>query len=387
MSLAINPQGITIDTYNDIFSRLVEGYKAIYGQDIAVDADTADGQRIGIEAKAQLDLQTALLYLYTSLDIDQAKGEALNRAIKYCGIARRAATKSTWDINVTVSQAVTLNDGYTIKDNAGQEWITTTDQVLTAGTHVVSFESVTLGAVVGLIGSTFEQVTVVLGVSSFSATVSANVGFNEETDEQLRLRRIKSLQNPAYSTIGAITAKIFAVDNVTDVVVYENYTDSYDSDLDLAAHSIWCVVEGGDVDLIAEAIARQKTAGTGLKGSVVGTFLETLTNGRVITHLMNFDRTTYVDIYVRMDATRTTSVPVDTALIAQNLAAHAFKIGEPVDAYALYEIAVQGFKGAYLTGLEISVDNVTFTSGRLAVINGGKYVINAINVTVNEIIP
>ena len=387
MSLAITPTGITIDTLSELIERLSTEYRNIYGQDIAIDQDTADGQRIGIESKLILDVQTALLYLYTSLDVDQAKGEALNRAIKYAGIVRRQATNSTWDLTVTADRFLTIPSGYTIKDESGQEWQTVTDYDLFVGANSVSFESVNLGAVVGLIGSTFEQVTVYLGITGIAASVSAVVGIDEETDEELRLRRNRSLQNPSYSTIGSMTGKLFNVNNVIDVMVYENSSDVYDALLDLNAHSIWCVVEGGDVAAIAEVIAKQKTAGTGLKGDITGTYLETLDNGRVITHLMKFDRPDYIDVYVKVDATRTTSSPVDTALLAANLAKASFKIGDPVDAFALYEVATVDFKGAYLSNLQISDDDITYTNGRLDAVNGAKYRVLAENVTVTEIIP
>jgi uncharacterized phage protein gp47/JayE len=389
MSLAITPTGITIDTLSELIERLSTEYRNIYGQDIAIDQDTADGQRIGIESKLILDVQTALLYLYASLDVDQAKGEALNRAIKYAGIVRRQATNSTWDLTVIADRALTIPSGYTIKDESGQEWQTVSDYTLAIGANSVSFESVNLGAVVGLIGSTFEQVTVYLGITGIAASVSAVIGIDEETDEELRKRRNISIENPSLCTIGSLTAKLLQVENVTDCKVYENYTDTYNADLTLDAHSVWCVVEGGDANDIAEVIAKQKTAGTGMKGSVMGSYTETYTrlNGTpyAITYDMLFDRPIDNPIYLRMDAVRTTIEAVDQVLLKQQLTAFDFNIGVNVKAFEFYALA-QGVNW-YPRNIEISLDGLTWVEGELTCPVGHKFSLDGLNITINEIIP
>jgi uncharacterized phage protein gp47/JayE len=389
MSLAITPTGITIDTLSELIERLSTEYRNIYGQDIAIDQDTADGQRIGVESKLILDVQTALLYLYTSLDVDQAKGEALNRAIKYAGIVRRQATNSTWDLTVTADRALTIPSGYTIKDESGQEWQTVSDYTLAIGANSVSFEAVNLGAVVGLIGSTFEQVTVYLGITGIAASVSAVVGIDEETDEELRKRRNISIENPSLCTIGSLTAKLLQVENVTDCKVYENYTDTYDAELTLDAHSVWCVVEGGDANDIAEVIAKQKTAGTGMKGSVISSYTETYTrlNGTpyAITYDMVFDRPIDQPIYLRMDAVRTTIEAVDQVLLKQQLTSFDFNIGVNVKAFEFYALA-QGVNW-YPRNIEISLDGVTWVEGELTCPAGHKFSLTGLNITINEIIP
>lgn len=385
--IQITPQGITTENLNQIFDRLVAAYKEIYGEDINVSQESADGQRIGIESKEFADIQAAILYLYNSLDIDLAEGEALNRAIKYTGIQRRPATYSTWDINVTTNAETTLYQDYTIQDDAGQKWVRREAITIPVGTTLVTFEARDLGEVSGLISSTLEQSTVIPSVISLAPNSAASLGRDEETDLELKLRRNKSLQNSSYSVVGGLTAKLFNLDGVTDVIVYENDTDIYDATLDLNANSIWAVIEGGLIADIAETLAKQKTAGTGEKGAITGTFLETLPTGRIITHEMKFDRPAYIDVYVNVTATRTGSTPVDTVLIANNLASEAFLIGDAVDAGSLYGAASKDTVGFYLSDLQISDDNTTFTTGQLDQVPGSKYRIQAANVTVTEVIP
>ena len=384
--MEITPQGIKVETFDDIFDALVEGYQSIYGADIDLDQNTADGQRIGISAKANQDLQAAILELYNAWDVEKAQGIALERIIALCGIVRRPATKSVWDIEVTASRATTLYAGYTVKDDAGQEWVKSTALAIPQGTTTVTFEAKDFGAIAGLADSVMEQVTVIPEVTGLEAPNTATVGVDEESDFELRQKRNRSLQNPSFSTVGSLTAKIAALPNVVDVFVYENKTNVTNTEIDLGGHSIWVVVEGGDIAQIAETMAKQKTAGTGEKGEVVGTWVEVLPNGVSLTHEMRFDRPDFIDLFVRMDATQVSDAGIDADLIKQNLEAKTFTIGQGVEAYTLYPVAGAGLVGnAYLSNLEISLDGTTWTDGSLDSVPGGKYVISADNITVTEL--
>lgn len=391
MTLQLTPDGLQIQTLDEIIDGLVAGYKSIYGEDINLDQDTADGQRIGIEAKAILDAQTALLSLYNGISPTLSEGQDLNRNIQYAGLARRAATKSTWDITVTASSSTTLYSGYTVKDDAGQEWVKDTPVNLTPGDTVVTFTAKDFGAVQGLIGSTIEQVTVIPAVTGFQTPISAIVGVDEETDEELRIRRARSTELPAFSAVGSLSAKLNNIDGVTDSYVHENDTNVYDPDLDLNAHSIWVVVEGGEAVEIAELMAKSKTGGTGMKGATEATHAETITrpdgSTYTIDRVMKFDRPTDTPVYITVDATRTGSDPVDTALIANLLSTCTCRIFEPLEAYRLYAAALSTTGAYFLSNLQISDDNVTFTDGRLGALAGGKYSIDVANITVTEVIP
>lgn len=391
MPLQITNDGVQIETLEEILDRLAASYRSIYGADINLDQDTADGQRLGIMAKAVFDAQTAGLDTYNSMDVDLSLGQALDRNSKIAGISRRPATNSTWDIEVTASKAVELYSGYTIRDDAGQDWIKDTAVNIPIGTTTVTFESVTLGAVQGLIGAGLEQVTILTEVTTLAASVSATVGIDEETDEELRIRRNKSTENPAFSTIGSLTSKILDLDDVVDAFVYENKTSTYDATLDLNSHSIWAIVEGGEIADIVETMARQKTGGTGIKGTVTGTYTETIVrpDGSTfdIIHEMKFDRPVITELYVNVNATRTTPNPVDTALIADNIASRRFTIGEAIHASSLYTEGAKLGTGFYLSDLEISDDSITFTDEQLDGIAAGRYNILSANVTVTEVIP
>ncbi len=391
MTIQFTQEGLQIDTLDQIFQRFVDEYKDIYGDDISVDQDDPDGQRIGISAKAESDVQQFCQWLYSSFDPDFATGVMLTVIGKFTGISPRFATRSQWDLTVNAPESLTLPADYTIKDDIGQEWFLTDEVDLVAGPNPVTFQAVKFGAITGLVGSEFEQVTIVPGVTIDDATTEALVGQDEETPEEFRLRRARSLQRPAYSTTGSLFAKLADLPGVTDLQVYENYSTTFDPVLDLTDSSIWCVVEGGEIDDIIEIIAKEKTGGTGLKGQVVGSYTEQRVrpDGSTfnVTNQYKFDRPEYVDLYVRCNAKRKIAgQAVDTDAIAKAISEYRLLIGEQLQAGFLYEPAYKAGNNFILYDMEISDDGVTYTDQSLSAGFGGKFQLDVANITVTEVV-
>jgi hypothetical protein len=126
---------------------------------------------------------------------------------------------------------------------------------------------------------------------------------------------------------------------------------------------------------------------------VTGTYTETLLRPDgsefVFIHEMTFDRPTLAPVNVRLNATRKQSgTPVDTTLIAQEIAKRTYNIGDNVVAAELYEDAFRAGTTFIPTDLEVSDDGgTTWTDERLVSALDGKYVIDAADVNVTEVIP
>lgn len=392
MKPEFTPNGIEVQTYQEIYDELAAGYRAIYGEDINLDPDSPDGQRVGIEARARLDLQSYGLALYQQLDPDFSIGVALDRLIKLSGIVRRPPARSQVDVTITTDRPLVLPDDYQVEDDLGQVWVTLDEVVLANGANTVTLFSQEFGAVEADADTITEPVTVVIGVQSVTNDAAAQVGRDEETDEELRRRRDRSLENPGYSTRGQLYAALGNLPGVTDLQVHENDTNTTDTDLDLGPHAIWAVVEGGAVDDIIESLAKNKTQGTDIKGTITGSYVETLFkpdgSEYFIVHAMQFDRPEYVAMQVRMNATRRdASTPIDTVLIEQEIAKRSYEIGQNALASELYYNAYQAGDSFIATDLEISLDGVTWTDERIEAGPQDKIRIDAADVTVTEIIP
>ena len=391
MSITFTAEGLEIETFDEIYNDLADSYRNIYGQDIDLDPNTPDGQRVGNEAQARLNDQVALLDLYNQMDVDLSNGDAQNRIIKIAGITRLPASKSQADVVIECSSAGIIEDGYPVKDDLDQVWMLDGDLSVVAGSNNATLFAELWGKIEADAGTITNPAEVDLKVVSVTNPLAASPGRDEEMPEELRIRRNKSVRNPAYSTTGGLFAKLGNLSGVTDLQVYENKKSSYDSVRDMQSHSIWAIVEGGDIADIVEVLAKNKTGGTGEKGSVTGIYNETiiLDSGSeyTIVHEMAFDRPAEVPMYVNITATRRDPLsPIDAVLIAEELAKATYTIGEDALASGLYGFGYNAGSNFILSELQISDDNITFTDEGLTSGFGSKFTIDTTNIAVTEVV-
>ncbi|EPN8209724.1 baseplate J/gp47 family protein [Yersinia enterocolitica] len=391
MALQFNNNGLEIDTFRDLFQTLSDAYKDIYGQDIDLDQESPDGQRVAIEAQARTDIEASLQWLYSQMDPDFNTGDMQQVIAKLHGLYLRPGSRSQRDLNVATDRPVFLYSGYKIRDQSNQVWFVRQNVTIPAGTTTVTFFAQDFGKVTGLIADTFTQLTPELGVLSITSDAVAVVGRDEETPEEFRQRRNRSLENPATGSTGAIFAKVAQLPGVTDLNIGENDTKVDNPATGIPANSIWLVVEGGAVSDIVEVIIKQKGGGTGVKGEVTGRYIETLVrpDGSTlsIAHDMQFDRPVYIPLHINLTARRkAVNDPVDVETLKQVLAGRVMHIGEDIDANELYADGYGSARVNYvLTNMKISADGVTFTDAELSPGFQGKFTLDVANIVVDEV--
>jgi hypothetical protein len=185
-------------------------------------------------------------------------------------------------------------------------------------------------------------------------------------------------------------AKLANLPGVTDLAVYENYTNVDDLDREITAHTVWAVVENGAVADIVKTMVKQKTAGARTQGDYSGAYVESLLKPDgtffYITHEMNFDRPTYINIYVNLTVTRKIyNEPVDLDLIKLQIASRKFGIGESLQAGQLYCLAYGAGTDYVVTDMAISTDNINFTEALITPKLDEKFIIDAANILINEV--
>lgn len=391
MALQFDNNGLQVDTFRDIFQSLSDAYKGIYGQDIDLDQESPDGQRVAIEAQARTDIEAALQWLYSQMDPDFNTGDMQQIIAKLHGLYLRPGSRSQRDLKVTTDRPVLLYSGYKIRDQANQVWFVRQDITVPAGTTTVTFFAQNFGKVTGLISDTFTQLTPELGILSIISDTAVVVGRDEETPEQFRQRRNRSLENPATGSTGAIFAKVAQLAGVTDLNIDENDTKFDDPDTGIPANSIWLVVEGGAVSEITEVMVKQKGGGTGTKGSVTGRYIESLVrpDGTIlqIAHDLQFDRPVYKPLHIRLTARRkVTNDPVDQDSLKEALASRELHIGESIDANEFYADGYSTSRVNYvLTDLMISDDGSTYTDAELYPGFQGKFTLSTSDIDITEV--
>jgi uncharacterized phage protein gp47/JayE len=162
----------------------------------------------------------------------------------------------------------------------------------------MTFECTTDGAITPAIGDLTDIVTTYAGWDSVSNNVSANTGRLAESDTALRQRWNASLYTRSVGMTDSIASALMTLNGVTSAYVYENDSDTTDSE-GRPPHSIEAVVNGGETDEIGLTIWKKKAAGIDTFGSQS----VSINDSQGFPHTINFNRPLIVPIYLNITVT------------------------------------------------------------------------------------
>lgn len=362
----ITAAGLQVKTNTEIIADIITALQSIYGSDINVSQNSPDGQLVNIFAQSATDQRELLVALYNSFSVNNAFGIQLDQRVALNGLVRRPGTFTLQNVTITVDRALTLAGldaaigdpegvGYTIADDAGNQFILATTHVFSGGGSAsLAFRAKNIGQVETSPNTITNQVTVILGVTAVNnPTVATSIGVNEESDAELKIRHAKSFFLAATAPADSIEAYLLTVAGVTDAFVAENDTAAPANGV--AAFSIWCIVQGGTDAAVGTAIYRKKTLGCGMTGDDKS-YVVTRPNGTSFTAVWDIpiDETLYVrfSILPRFGGATFDNTAIKTALVAalQYKLNQSPNIGDVV--VAMLTIAPQGI----LTDVQVSID-------------------------------
>jgi len=266
LSATIDETGISTPQYVEILESLMDSFRAIYGQDVDLAADTQDGQWLAILAKVIYDSNNMAVATYNSFSPTYALGAGLSSLVKINGIKRKTSSFSSVVVTIGGTVGTVILDG-AVSDTLGQRWLLPHQVIIPLSAQIdVTATSGVEGAITASPGTVTIIDTVVPGWYTVNNTSAASPGAPVETDALLRQRQAHSTAIAARTPVAAILAAVLSVPGVTRAVIYENDTDGPDMH-GIPAHSISAVVEGGDVAEIAKAICYTKSPGCGTYGT------------------------------------------------------------------------------------------------------------------------
>lgn len=363
----LTANGLELATREELIANFTARLQTIYGADINVSSDSADGQWINEIVQAAIDVENLMMQVYTSFDPDQAFGKTLDMRVAINGIQRQAGTPTITNILVTVDRAVNLYgvdqeafQTFVVADNEGNEYVLQETTSLLAGAHTLTFQAVVPGARPTTPNTITTPVTIVLGVVSVNNPTSyITLGINEESDAELKIRRQKSTAIGSQGYLAGLIGALENIPGVTNVMVYENTTGSTDGD-GIPGHSIWVIVAGsGDASDIAKAIYNKRNAGCGLKGDQ--TFNVVQPGGNIFA--VRWDNVEEENLFIKFTATSLDGVnPVNVANIREQLPNY-FKPG-------VYE---QVNINDLATAIQLIDNNCLVTNAGFSTTAGGSY--------------
>lgn len=338
----IGVNGLVTQTLEEIQTGLTGDFKNIYGSDINVEQNSPDGQWLNILAQEKKDILDLTTQFYNNLDVDNVIGLPQQILYKLNGLTIKAFTYSYVYINVTTTEAITLQGldenienadgtGYTIADVNGNRWILAeTQNITSAGTYNLNFRAAQLGSVTALPNTITIKETVIRGVASVNNPANNYItGQTGETSAQFKTRRKKSMAIPSQGFKEALESQMLAITNVQQCKVYENKLN-YEVNT-IPAHTVWVVVEGGTSAEIGQVIYANIPPGIPMKGTQSVQVVRP--SGDLET--VYYDIAQSAPLYVRATVKNLSVYELDTTYIVNQLTTMEFYIQQTVTSMAI----------------------------------------------------
>lgn len=394
MPNTIDANGIQINSYTDIVnyftygSPSAPGLVVIYGSDINLDPDSPDGEWLNLLCLANEDMLQFAVSLYNAMNPDLAVGQALDGVSQYNGLTRKGGTYTQTAVVVTTNQSVNLNGldntgatPFTVQDGNGNTLYLINTVTIGSGTNTLNFQAANMGFVQIIQNTVTVIVTPQTGVLAVNnPNPPYNIGANQETDAQFRLRRQQSTAGVSTHKSQALQAALNNVVGIQQAIVYENNTKVPNA-IGLGANSIWVIVEGGTSQEIANMIYLYVDC-CGMKGSTEV----------VITQIDGSFYPVYFDIsqqqllYIQLNIESLVGGSIDNSAIKQYLVDnYVLGINEVADITSIVALIKQYNPNLLVTATGVSIDGSSYFNSILpsAVIN--YFVLLTTNIVITNI--
>ena len=287
----VNDTGVHVPSLETALAATRQQMADIFGDDLAGDAQTPQGQLAGIIAILEAAIGEALVQLGNATSVDDAVGTQLDTLGELLDILRQRATRSRLTAALTGVGGTGVPAGSRAKTTAdpAAEFRTIADAVLSPSPGVsVEMEAVEEGPVAAAVGTLTAIVTVIPGWETISNAAAATLGIARQPDPTYRTAYRTRTGHRALGPMAGIEA---AIDEALAgrQVVKENNTDAaiVVQEFAVLAHHILVIAESGSDGDIRRAIENHRGMGVGtmtaIRGGAHGNLaaLQAITNGSV----------------------------------------------------------------------------------------------------------
>ena len=308
MAYGITTEGFNRKRLDTLLEELQAEMKAIFRENFNTDSETPEGQINGVVSESNANLWELAELAYNQFNPSAIGGVLLSNLVQLNGITRLEAKKTTVILSCGGVNGTIIPIGSIASTNDSLIKFYTLAEGTIDGTGFVSIEAEAEdeGDIIALNGTVTVINTPITGWDTVTNPSDAILGRFEETDTELRARRIKSVSIPAQAMIDSIFAELSNVDGVSQVSVIENDENVTDAN-GQPAHSFQAVVTGGSDSDIGESIWKKKPAGIQSFGNQSVNILDS----QGFSHAIGFSRPTTIPIFVIVTISRDADYPGD----------------------------------------------------------------------------
>jgi uncharacterized phage protein gp47/JayE len=370
--------GVVVPDTADQLAEVQAEFRTAFGDDLDVSPETPQGVLIAAETESRDSVARNNAALANQINPNLAGGVFLDAIWALTGGARFVATPSVLrDVELNgVPGAIIPIGALAAVGTEGPRFALTSAVVLDAtGSGAGVFQSVDLGAISVSTGALNTIITNVLGWETVNNLYPAEEGAPEETDAAARRRRRATLALQSVALPEAIVSGVNDLEGVRSMAFRENVSNAPVTieGVTLAAHSVYACIDGGADDEIALMLLRKKSMGAAWNGSTVVTVQDPFSGQD---YEVKFARPAEVSIYMRVtvragapfaDVPGTVRAAILAYANGEQTDEDGFIVGGDVSAFEIASAVNRIAAPIFITNLEMSLDNVTFSTATIPI--------------------
>lgn len=383
----LEPQGVIVPDTSTTLAEVEGEWKQALGSDLVTTADTPQGVMITAEALARNNVIKNNAALANQINPNIAGGIFLDAILALTGVQRNAQTPTTvTNVTVTGVAGTVLPVGTLAQTAAGDRFqLTSQVTIPDAGTTIGNFQSVNDGPIPCGDGALDEILTAILGWETVTNNQSATpastttLGTITQSDQAARGFRLNTLAFNGISLAEAITSAIYATAGVRSLTFQENIADTVQTinGITMVPHSVYACVQGGTDADVAAAMLESKSSGAAWNGTTTVDVIEPASGQ---TYAVKYDRPTPKSVYIKVitpngneDTIIQSILDYAAGLVSienQNGTQQTlpgFVVGADVSPFDLASAIVAENPGVYLNSVQLSTDDVSFSTDPVAV--------------------
>ncbi len=284
--------GLQMPTLEALLSSCAEDQRLDIEPNIDTDPESPVGQMNGIFCSHLREAWEVLAIAYNGFNPDAAEDFTLDALCALTGTSKRPATPSRFygakQLTLDLDAATTVPAGtaFTVQGNPSIRFTLDADITSTvAGFYLVDATCTQLGPINCNANTLTVIATPVVGLIECKNLTDVRLGTDEDTNQQLRLRREAELRATGAGTLDSIRADVLEIEltdgsfPIINVTTFENQTMITDVITGLPPKSIEVLVFDGVTpacpdDTIAQVIWKSKPGGIEMVGTSSGTAID-----------------------------------------------------------------------------------------------------------------
>ena len=317
---SVTDNGLVPTGLTRILAQAEQIFRDAFGEDLVLAEETPQGQLSGSLALKITEYEEFLVYVAAGMNIYTSDGKQIDDYASLLRNLRRVARKSVVEVTLGGTAGTVIEAGSRARTTTNSVFALDEDATIgTSGLVTAEMQSLEYGPVTAAVGALSVILDPVTGWDTITNAAAATLGRLLETPSEYREKHQRRIARHAQGSNEAIRSRVLSIEQVTSCLVRDNETnaDVTIQSLVIPPNSILAVVQGGDDNLVAQAISDAKPDGI----PTTGTTTVNLTHPEGFQIPIRFTKTTALEITVAITTTRRTTFPADgIALIRQRLA-------------------------------------------------------------------